>query len=817
MPKRVLRHHLDNAAKIRRKSMFLDDPSQLSANLEDGNEDDEELVQKPTKQMQYLKLNRNNEVERLLLHNSKILVYHVEHSVFPAFNVGMWPLENNEMLTNYPSCAVSVPRPIFVANKQCEKIDLCYKRPMNAEFFMKRIKHTRTSYQTALKSNKAIRSSRKDGIYHSSVYDMAERIYLQPDPYFHGSYDYYFTGGNLSVLPNQGNIIHAGGEHLLEMSVSEFPLEDGSDSNSLHKIASHKTTENSEIFEVRPLRTSLDNSQQNCFIARQRNLVSFNYLKESRQIKTVTQFRTKSTPFISFAQSERDINTFIITTMKQHVRLYDLNCSVPALVKLFEISPHTPSISWNTVKPWRENTFLYANEKQFFLLDTRTSPEQWLGEVTSATDSMMCDHISAVLPSDFNNLFYVATNHKLHCMDIRHLKKFSFSDTNGAICRWTHQLRYAPLMMDTFRLPQTEYIALSSPLAGDLHICQLSRERNEQEISMESSMRAPKHIYSSPCLPYQPTTLLEVYEHARVSGKCLRPEANLEARLKCCTTGMKFIKSSLSNSESGIGLLLTSNSNGDVFAHTLSKREKDENEERCNRQSDEIMTEFEQKIYEQTQQPLSYTEIKNMKGLRKVFLCKPLSSVKKYDFDAMDNEYDDDAVVPANNVTNPPVNVRPKRLHLGRWQKPLSTLHSYKDALVADLLSIWDIDIEEEKHIRLGNIRNAKPDPAVKVEDWLKTNINSNPPPMLSIPTQEVSHYSEIDTSHILDSTINISQTQNTTIDFENAVHSTQIMDNTLKNFDTSALEIQINNETTTTVVEKLKNKKKNKKYIKGF
>lgn len=47
---------------------------------------------------------------------------------------------------------------------------------------------------------------------------MAERLYLYADPYFNSSYDYYFTGGNLCILPNSANIIHAGGEQLREMS-----------------------------------------------------------------------------------------------------------------------------------------------------------------------------------------------------------------------------------------------------------------------------------------------------------------------------------------------------------------------------------------------------------------------------------------------------------------------------------------------------------------------------------------------------------------------------------------------------------------------
>lgn len=155
MPKRVLKHHLAQAAKIRRKSMLIDDPSQLAELRNEGDEEknteEEEPKEKAKKHMQYLKLNRNNEVERLLLHNAKSLLYHVDHCDFPAFNVGLWPQESNEALTNYPSCAFSMPRPIYVSNRQSEKIDICYKRPMTMEYHKTRMKHTRATYMTALK------------------------------------------------------------------------------------------------------------------------------------------------------------------------------------------------------------------------------------------------------------------------------------------------------------------------------------------------------------------------------------------------------------------------------------------------------------------------------------------------------------------------------------------------------------------------------------------------------------------------------------------------------------------------------------------
>lgn len=153
MPKRLLKQHLDNVAKTRRKSILIEDSSQLSTSLEEEPVDNlkNQSSKNAAKHMRYIKTNHNNEIERLLLYNSKSLAYHVDHSYFPAFNVGLWPQESNDDLLNYPSCAFSTPYPLHVSENQCEQIDLCCKRSMANEFYKKRLRFTRTAYQTAWK------------------------------------------------------------------------------------------------------------------------------------------------------------------------------------------------------------------------------------------------------------------------------------------------------------------------------------------------------------------------------------------------------------------------------------------------------------------------------------------------------------------------------------------------------------------------------------------------------------------------------------------------------------------------------------------
>lgn len=375
--------------------------------------------------------------------------------------------------------------------------------------------------------------------------------------------------------------------------------------------------EENEIFEVQPLEFSPNSSSLcNCFITRQRNLISIQHLKGNAELKTLSQFRTKSTPFISFAQST-DINSLVLTTLKQHIRIYDLNCSPPKIVQLYEMPNLETRYSWNTIKAWKEHTYLYGNERELKIVDVRTQPDQWMNSLKLNTDSLQkCDHISSLKASSFSNLVYVATNHKLHCLDVRQIKSSSLDKAEGAICRWTHQLEFAPLMMDTYRLSGNEYIALSSAMSGDLHLCQLSRRKNIEKMELLPSHRIPKHIYQSHCLPYKPPTLSEAFEIARVKGTCLQPESNIAARIKCCTTGLTFCNPWNDESPAS-GLLLYSNSIGDVHAYTFVKREMKETE-RCSKdQVVSAMSVFEKRIRSSLQPELNYTEIKNM-------LCKYL-------------------------------------------------------------------------------------------------------------------------------------------------------------------------------------------------
>uniref|UniRef100_A0A1I8NQK7 TATA box-binding protein-associated factor RNA polymerase I subunit C n=1 Tax=Stomoxys calcitrans TaxID=35570 RepID=A0A1I8NQK7_STOCA len=852
MPKRPSKFYVDLPdcsfrKRMQRRKSIVDNEQVLNDNDDIENEDGpdsgglEEVSNNVSlegfprpKTIRRLKYNQNHEIERLLQHNSSNLYYTFSHNLFPSFNVGLWPQMDENKLLTYPSCAFNVPRPIYISDVRQELIDLCYRRPKAKESYRFRMQKSKTSYHTAKKRNKNTSAEELKGVYQTTVYEIAERLAVQPDPYFQASYDYYYTGGNLCVIPQTERIMHASGPNLQTLELTEFPMvEDYTLTSYLSSVAKLTPRERCEIFEIKPM-VLPSSENKNCFISRQRNCVTISYLNEDKQLNVLKDFLTPSTPFISFAQSERDYSKLLVTTMKQHIQLYDVGAESLQLVQLFKIEPEAVSVGWNMVKPWRENTFLYTNEYNFCLIDVRTTPTQWMSSATSIIENhYLCDHITAIQPSAFSNMFYIATNHKLHCMDIRYIKgSSSFSEPGAVVCRWSHQLEYSPLLLDTYRLLNNEYIALSSPLSGDLHICQLSRQRNDEQLPIQVSQRVPHHIYKSPCMPYQPPTFVEAYDRARLEGNCLQSDSNLRNRIMACTTGMSFCKSALGDKGPALGLLLTSNSLGDIFLQTLTKREEMENDARSNARSTEIMVEFAKKLTVQ-KQPLNYTYLKNMKAMRKVFLSKYLNTAVKNEMDDLDDSYSETEQIPPPEVLPgalPPKKKR-KRLHFGRWQKSLSKLHSYKDALVPDLLSIWDIELDDEKDgLHLGslqNSRNIKPDSEIKVQNWLASSMRPNAP-MVNIPNKISTNLNEVLVTALgNDENISLNET-NISMDFEHAVQSTQIINasacettfnihnNSTLHLNTTAGDIEVNT-TLDIVVDSMKKKKKVKKFVKGF
>lgn len=369
----------------------------------------------------------------------------------------------------------------------------------------------------------------------------------------------------------------------------------------------------SEIFEVQPFFSQLED-RTNCFLSRQRKIISLHAYRGEEKFKTIAQFKSGSTPFISFAQSEIEFHQIVITNMKQHVRFYDIETGKPTLHKVYDLTAEKNTndlVQWNTIKTWRDRTYFYANSKELYLIDPRSSPKEWRKNVCTFKESeFFCENICSLALSEFDNHFYVGSSHKLYCLDARNWQ-CTFENKN-TVCRWMHHLEYPPLMAETFRYDNSEFISLASPVAGELHIFELMRSGKVENADEEEQSSSNGYNYKSLSLAYQPPTLMEAYHHARLNGKCLRPDADLKKRLGCCTTGLAYYINP--RGKCAQPLLLTSTSNGDVFGHKLSKRESQAYEPRTSVFTDEIVCKYEDRVCELMPPTLNFTDVVDMKG-----------------------------------------------------------------------------------------------------------------------------------------------------------------------------------------------------------
>lgn len=324
-----------------------------------------------------------------------------------------------------------------------------------------------------------------------------------------------------------------------------------------------------EVFEILPIRRlkydGYEGRECEHFLSRSRNHVVLHEWVASDDSAGSVHSLIKlynEEPICSSAQCSQDASTLLITTLEENVYRYDVNRGAASPVELYRVPNFRGSASWNSLVSYNAGQFLYINRSLMYLLDLRAPPSQWLHTEIDPS-GYSCDHIVSTARSSFEYLLYVASAHKLHCLDLRHIWRKDMLDPRVSICQWNHQCEYDPLMLRCHRpsAGNVEFIALSSQLAGDLYLCQLDGV-------LKDIKGVPDEIaHRASCLSYQPPTILEAFERARSCGLSLHPHLNLWARLRLSTTGLQF-HAVARKRESQLHLLY-SNSQGDVFAYDL--------------------------------------------------------------------------------------------------------------------------------------------------------------------------------------------------------------------------------------------------------
>ncbi|SPP75371.1 uncharacterized protein LOC117587712 [Drosophila guanche] len=659
------------------------------------------------------------------------------HFSHTSLNKG-FAVKPDEELQMFPSCREYAPVPLYVASDgQTPLIEPCVKRPQAYDDYMHRLQLLKAQYDNRTEKMKQKEKKKKEKIYDARLFDIAEHIASQENRYFMDSYDYYYTGGNLQTMSYKGKTLamHVSGDRLRNLHFSEVQ-DETIFWDPLYSTMLEETS--SEAFQLLPMESFRVN-HGHMFLSRFLKEISIYELKESDSIEEYElvcqcKFSNQQLPFISAAQAAGNANILALACQDRTVSFLDLvtqqDIEKHNVCMLKSFNKH--SSTWAQLIPSGSSSFHYLCQPMLLTVDVRI--DQPLNPChASSVDLIQCETFSCLARSVNPNLLYVASNHKLHCLDMRCLGK-RLSDR--AVLTWTHQMTYPPTFMDTCMHEGSEYVAMSSLLASDQRICELKGALAESVNDM-----------SSPTIPYKPLSMEETLVDARLQG-FVDVYADLKERVKACVTGLRFSMLEKETVDHGFAQLLTSNSIGDVFSQRLTVREKSQPEEhRTGLHNIPPITYYGNLVNKCVKrQELRCTEVHSVPVLRDILKMearrasieeKPEEITIEYGLEESQEEIHasqetntskenaDPAEAASPEPPKPDFKKKAREVGRGPWQKSAYKLSSYTDMLSTRLLSVWDMDDYDHTRDMYASMINEhlkeeNKEPNDRMDDWLK-------------------------------------------------------------------------------------------------
>lgn len=479
-------------------------------------------------------------------------------------------------------------------------------------------------------------------------------------------------------------------------------------------VSQASLTTEGEIFEIQTLNCSGGDS----FLVRQKNQISINTICDG-EIEFIHMLTSSTSPFMSSAQDELRRSRLITTDRHQNFKLWNLATSTAEKFQFDE--KLNPTSSWNMIRFFQRDVFLFATKNKLRLYDTRTNPD----ENNAVNCHEDCGRFSNLSASSYPDLFHLATNHKLYTLDWRYLKR-EINEGN-CVLKWAHQMDCCPVILKTLDTTDrgSEIFAGASPVKGDIRIFELEKVEKKAKLT-----KIPYQYFSSSSLAYMPPTLEKAYKFSRKKGIALNPEHDLEQRISYCFTGLDFYEKT-----SGDPVMLTSNSLGDVFASTLNFTDSKEEDVTV------PIKRFLELLPECNKRPLYVTDKADFSSFRKVLNCPRLNE----EYVKVEEEYEEvEKVV--------------KEKGYGKWRNQLiPSFFDYKDVLAQDILSIWDVqkpddfldrsDISLPQQSHKNNI----------VSSWLQSSV-LNDDSMVTIPATNITHAEEENEPRLTSTQLNVSK-----------------------------------------------------------
>ncbi|KAK9304854.1 hypothetical protein QLX08_003922 [Tetragonisca angustula] len=465
------------------------------------------------------------------------------------------------------------------------------------------------------------------------VADMAQIIDKDPDPYFEGVYNWYYTGGSVDCvqLHNKNILLFPFMEELVCTPIDN--IEEFLWKPQFEKAA--KCELNGLLYE---LKHTIDTS---IVLGRYKQHCNFYRLSEHDNKFNLTEIHTQTSkiPYIGADLNSINTNQYCLVNVERYVTLWDIvkikPISCNTIMQSTVLDDSWSSIQFQSTDP---NVLSFVDRCCLHYLDIRIPFNQPVLTMCPKPYLEKCEHLSIDTASRNNCCRYIGTYHSILMCDNR-------SPRQCVQQKWTHQFKSPPLMSSVINREDKEFVVLSSQIASETTI--IVNTWTNSEISCSYNF------------PYTPPHIKETLNESQMQGMCLNPY--LRDRIDLSNTGSFLIKDDAQNI-----FLFLQNSIGDIYYQCLTHDTALDKYSPINGKSSHILNAWQNAIPMEADAvvPLTMSSKSNMQYLLENFTNKKLRL--KY------NEHNSDCFEPS-------------------WKQSFEKLNTYTDILAPELLAVWDV------------------------------------------------------------------------------------------------------------------------------
>ncbi|KAG6797130.1 hypothetical protein HZU73_07516 [Apis mellifera caucasica] len=593
------------------------------------------------------------------------------HNLHTNFSVDDSDLENViEQYQEYPYHC-DLPKPLLppaklsrnVLNEEDPTLELVIlKNYMNKD--IERMKHYYLKHEKDLKLiyKKDVKWNHMKDIITAKipkyVADLAQVIDKDPDPYFKGAYNWYYTGGSMNhinlhnkdilLFPFMGELVSTPLDN-----IEEFLWK------PLFKKAA-KCELNGSLYELKH-NVNVDICM---ILGRYKQHCNFYILSERDNKCNLTEVHTQISkiPYISADLNPLNANQYCLVDVNRCVTLWDMTKMKPTnsntILNTTVLDDSWSSIKFQSIDP---NVLLFVDRCCLHYLDIRVPFDRPTLTICPKFYLEKCEYLSLDVASKNNFCRYIGTYHSVLMCDNR-------SPQKSVQQKWIHQFKGPPLIGSVINREDKEFVVLSSQIAGETTIIVNTWTTNE--IS---------HSYN---FPYTPPHIKETLNESQIQGMCLNPY--LRDRFELSNTGSFIIKDINQNI-----FLFLQNSIGDIYYQCLTHDTALDKYSFINGKSCCLLNAWENAVSVQidTIVPLTISNKLNVENFFKSFTNKKLQL--------------------KNHIHNSTNCFEPS------WKQSFEKLNTYMDILAPELLAMWEIC--EEVPLPLTTA------PHQKVLSWLES------------------------------------------------------------------------------------------------